>query len=75
MVHCLEYASWFLLREKCPYSEYSGPYSVRMRENTDQSNSSMDAIYTVSIIMLESTSQIKPSFWHIFRSVVFLTSW
>ena len=31
-----------------------------MRENTDQSNSSMDAIYTVSIIMLESTSQINP---------------
>ena len=39
------------LREKCPYSEFSGlyfltleiliisPYSVRMRENTDQKNS------------------------------------
>ena len=29
----------FTLREKCPYSEFSGPYSVRMRENTDQKNS------------------------------------
>ena len=28
------------LHKKCPYSEsYSGPYSARMRENTDQSNS------------------------------------
>ena len=27
------------LRENCPYSEFSGPYSVRMRENTDQKNS------------------------------------
>ena len=27
------------LRESCPYSEFSGPYSVRMRENTDQKNS------------------------------------
>ena len=27
------------LREKCPYSEFSGSYSAQMRENTDQKNS------------------------------------
>ena len=26
------------LRKKCPYSEFSGPYSVPMRENTDHKN-------------------------------------
>ena len=28
----------YTLREKCPYSEFFGPYSVQMRENTDQKN-------------------------------------
>ena len=26
------------LRKKCLYSEFPGPYSVRMRENADQEN-------------------------------------
>ena len=26
------------LREKCPYSKFSGPYSVQMREDTAQKN-------------------------------------
>ena len=29
---------YYSMREKCPHSQYFWPYSVRMRENTDQKN-------------------------------------
>ena len=34
------------LREKCPYSEFSGPYSVRMWVNTDQKKLRIQKLFT-----------------------------
>ena len=35
------------LRKKCPYSEFFSPYSVRMRENTDQKSSECEHFHVV----------------------------